>query len=72
MMVLQIYPNQSLKNKKKDNRIILIDKENAGQAIARNIGIRKAKGKYIYFLDSDDLITDNCLEKLYNCAEKNN
>lgn len=55
---------------KKDNRIILIDKENAGQAIARNIGIRKAKGKYIYFLDSDDLITDNCLEKLYNCAEK--
>lgn len=56
---------------KKDNRIILINKENEGQAIARNIGIQKAKGKYIYFMDSDDLIASDCLEKLYDCAEKN-
>ena len=41
---------------KKDNRIIVIvNKENLGPAVSRNIGIKIAKGKYIAILDADDI-----------------
>lgn len=39
---------------KKDDRIVVIHKENGGLSDARNSGIDNAKGKYIIFLDSDD------------------
>lgn len=54
----------------KDDRIILIDKENAGVAMARNDGIKKATGEYITFIDSDDYIDSNAYEKMYNKAKK--
>lgn len=55
---------------KKDKRIILIDKkENEGLSSARNSGIEIAKGKYIFHLDSDDWIEENCLQELYNLTE---
>ena len=38
----------------KDNRVIVIHKENGGSSDARNIGIEKATGDYIIFLDGDD------------------
>lgn len=48
---------------KEDNRIIYIAKSNSGVSDTRNIGIGKATGKYIAFLDADDIWKPNNLEK---------
>ncbi len=56
----------------KDPRIIVIHKENGGAPSARNVAIDKAKGKYMYFLDSDDWAEPTMLEDMYNIAEENN
>lgn len=52
------------------NNILVIKQANAGQSVARNNGVDFASGKYIYFLDSDDLLPHNALSPLYNLAEK--
>ena len=56
----------------KDNRIIVIDKENEGQSVARNSGIEKASGEYLGFVDSDDWVDLDYFEKLYLAAKKYN
>lgn len=50
----------------KDSRIKVIHKENGGLSDARNAGIKFAKGKYITFIDSDDWISNNYIEILYD------
>lgn len=46
--------------------------KNSGQSAARNLGISKAKGEYIYMIDVDDLLSKDSLNKLYALAKKNN
>lgn len=46
-----------------DSRIKLIQKENGGSASARNVGLKQAKGDYIQFLDADDTIAYDKLER---------
>lgn len=55
---------------KKDSRIFIIDKQNAGLAQARKDGVLKAKGEYICFLDSDDYLASDALELLYGLAQE--
>ena len=57
--------------KYKEKNIVIIDKQNEGVWKGRYDGIRKAKGEYIAFVDSDDYITLDYAEKLYTAAKKN-
>lgn len=50
---------------KRDRRFSLFSKENEGPSIARNTGIEKASGRYFVFLDADDWIDEQFLQKLY-------
>lgn len=58
--------------KKKDERIVVIHKENGGLSSARNVGVKIAKGDYIGFVDSDDYVDLQMYEKLYFTMKKNN
>ncbi len=55
-----------------DERIILINQKNQGRSAARNKGIEKILGKYVMFVDSDDTLSEDCVEILLDEAEKNN
>lgn len=50
---------------KKDGRIHVIHTENRGAAAARNKGLDHASGRYITFLDGDDYLAENMIERLY-------
>lgn len=54
------------------SRIQVIHKENEGVSIARNIGIEKAKGKYMCFVDSDDYVEADYIETLVNGIRESN
>ena len=52
----------------RDNRIIAIYKENEGAGPTRNVGIERATGDYVTFLDCDDWIELDIIEKMMNKA----
>lgn len=51
---------------------IILHQENQGQSSARNLGLKYAKGEYISFLDSDDVLSENYLSDFKNTIKKNN
>lgn len=53
-----------------DSRIVVLEKTNGGQGSARNLGLERAKGDFITFVDSDDWIEKNLLEVLMNNLRK--
>lgn len=54
-----------------DNRINVYSQGNQGLSVTRNIGIIKAKGEYLYFMDSDDILATDAFEKCYSeCVDK--
>jgi len=53
-----------------DNRIIVIHKENEGVSKARNLGMKKATGDYITFIDSDDFIEINTYNEIFDELKK--
>ena len=55
-----------------DSRIISFSQENKGQSAARNLALQHATGKYIYMMDSDDVLSSSdALKMCYDYAEKN-
>lgn len=51
---------------------IIEHEKNTGVGFARNTILDNVQGKYLFFVDSDDWITEDCLSSLYEVAEKNN
>jgi glycosyltransferase involved in cell wall biosynthesis len=49
----------------RDNRIRLVQQQNAGVSVARNNALSMAKGEYITFVDSDDVLTANAIEVMH-------
>ncbi len=52
-----------------DNRVEIIHKSNEGVVAARNDGLKIAKSEYVFFVDGDDNLPENAIEKLYTCLE---
>ena len=53
---------------KSDERISVLHKQNGGLSSARNAGFEKCLGEYVYFLDSDDYLTNNAVELLVDAT----
>lgn len=56
----------------RDKRIRLLRQEHKGVSAARNAGMKAAEGKYLFFLDSDDVVHPQLLETLYLLLEEGN
>lgn len=55
---------------KQDKRFRVISQENGGVGVARNRGLKEAKGEYVGFVDSDDFVSENYFLELYKKAKK--
>lgn len=54
----------------KDERVIVIDKKNEGSGVARNVALAIARGEYVFFVDGDDWIEENSLQKMIDEADR--
>ena len=54
-----------------DDRIVVVDKQNTGYGDTMNLGIKKARGKYIGIVESDDYVDSEMFRSLYELAEDN-
>lgn len=57
--------------KERDSRIVIFDGGHQGVGKARNLGMDRASGSYICFIDGDDLVHPEFLERLYNVGRQN-
>ena len=64
--------NRLYELQKMDSRIRVIDKENSGVSDTRNLGVAKAKGKYVQFIDSDDYIDSEMIKNTLEEIEREN
>lgn len=55
--------------KNKDGRIVVLHKENGGQGTARNCALDVATGEYVLFVDSDDYIQQNMVERMLSFVD---
>jgi glycosyltransferase involved in cell wall biosynthesis len=60
----------SVVSKINDARLVVHSKVNGGVSEARNFGIEKSNGEFIFLLDADDIIKKDCLTTLYNLTRK--
>lgn len=58
-----------IKKYETNSKIKIIDQKNHGVAYTRNLGVKKASGKYIMFIDNDDYIDNDYLERHINLVE---
>lgn len=54
----------------KDSRFIVLDQQNKGVSVARNMGLKMAKGEYVGFVDADDFVSAHYFETLYSLAKE--
>lgn len=54
---------------KDHSNIKVVNQENYGLSSARNNGLKLAKGEYVWFVDSDDWIEQNCLKEICDCLD---
>lgn len=52
----------------RDSRVEVIDKENGGVMLARKICVENARGEYVFFIDADDYISHDLIERLYEAV----
>lgn len=64
--------SQELIKKTYPDVILIEKKENLGFAKANNIGIKQSKGKYLYLVNSDVEILDNCINNIFDYLENHN
>lgn len=64
--------NICMKYEKDDNRVRFFTKENSGVSNTRNIALKKSTGKYIMFIDADDLYCEEYVKKMVDTIEKDN